>query len=87
VKVDPTKGWSLVLLSISTSIDALVVGFSIGLMGVPVLSACIIIGTAAALMTIIGMLIGAGTAAALGKRAEALGGVILIILAIIFVIK
>ncbi|MBU1651991.1 manganese efflux pump MntP family protein, partial [bacterium] len=45
------------------------------------------IGTAAALMTIIGMLIGAGTAAALGKRAEALGGVILIILAIIFVIK
>jgi len=84
--VDPSKGWSLILLSISTSIDALVAGFSIGLLGMPVLTACIIIGVTAAIMTIIGMLIGAGTATILGNRAEAVGGIILIILAIIFVV-
>lgn len=83
---DPTRGWTLILLSISTSIDALIVGFGLGLLGVNILLACIIIGITASLMTIIGMLIGAGAAHALGARAELVGGLVLIGLAIIFVI-
>jgi putative Mn2+ efflux pump MntP len=35
---DPTKGLSLVLLSIATSIDALAVGFSLSVIGVSILS-------------------------------------------------
>jgi putative Mn2+ efflux pump MntP len=30
---DPTRGWSLLALSVATSLDALVVGFSLGLKG------------------------------------------------------
>lgn len=83
---DPTRGWTLILLSTSTSIDALIVGFGLGLLGVNILLACIIIGITASLMTIIGMLIGAGVAHAIGTRAELVGGLVLIGLAIIFVI-
>ena len=84
---DPTKGWSLIVLSFSTSIDALITGFGLGLMGVNILLACIVIGVTASLMTIIGMLIGAGAAYAIGRRAEAFGGIVLISLAFFFLLS
>ncbi len=85
-KVDPTKGWQLIILSVSTSIDALIAGFGLGLMGVHVLFSCIVIGITAGIMTMIGMLIGAGASATLGKGAEIFGGVVLTVLAVIFLI-
>jgi putative Mn2+ efflux pump MntP len=84
---DPTRGWSLVVLSFSTSVDALITGFSLGLMGVNILIACIVIGVTASLMTIIGMLIGAGAAYAIGRRAEAFGGIVLMLLAAFFILR
>jgi putative Mn2+ efflux pump MntP len=83
---DPTRGWSLVMLSVSTSIDALVAGFSLGLMGTNIFAACAVIGVTAGLMTIAGMILGAGAARGLGKWAEFAGGIILMVLAIAFVI-
>lgn len=83
---DPTRGWTLVLLSISTSIDALIVGFGLGLLGVHVLLACIVIGITASMMTIVGMFIGAGAARAIGARAEMAGGIVLTGLAVIFLV-
>ena len=41
---DPTRGWSLVGLSVATSIDALAVGISIGLMGISIWLPALIIG-------------------------------------------
>lgn len=84
---DPTRGWSLIVLSFSTSVDALITGFGLGLMGVHVLVACIVIGITASMMTIVGMLIGAGAAYAIGKRAEAFGGIVLMLLAVFFILK
>ncbi len=83
---DPTRGWSLVMLSFSTSIDALVAGFSLGLMKVNIIAACLLIGFMAGAMTITGMVIGAGAARGLGKWAEFGGGLVLVALAIIFMI-
>jgi len=81
---DPTRGWTLVLLSISTSIDALIAGFSLGLLGVHILLACLIIGMAAALMTMAGMFIGAGAGRVMGRWAELFGGAVLITLSVFF---
>jgi putative Mn2+ efflux pump MntP len=81
---DPTRGWSLVILSFSTSVDALVAGFSLGLIGSGILTACIVIGLIAGLMTVTGMFLGAGAAKGLGKWAEFAGGVGLIVLAVVF---
>jgi len=83
---DPTRGWSLIVLSISTSVDALVAGFSLGLLGVNILISCLVIGLAAGIMTAAGMFLGAGAARGLGKWAEFAGGLGLMVLAVVFVV-
>lgn len=83
---DPTKGWSLVMLSFSTSVDALIAGFSLGLLGMNILISCLVIGFTAGVMTIAGMLIGASAARILGRWAELFGGVVLMGLALFFVL-
>jgi putative Mn2+ efflux pump MntP len=85
-KKDPTRGWLLITLSLSTSVDALIAGFSLGILGVNILIACLVIGLTAGLMTAAGMLIGAGAARALGRWAELFGGLVLIALAIFFIV-
>ncbi len=75
---DPTRKWSLVLLSIATSIDALAVGLSIAFLEVKILWASIIIGIVAAVMTLMGMGFGKTLGARFGKAMEFIGGVILI---------
>lgn len=75
---DPTKGLSLVLLSIATSIDALAVGLSLSLLGVAIWTPALVIGLTAALLTLCGMLLGRRLASAWGKRVEILGGLLLI---------
>jgi putative Mn2+ efflux pump MntP len=75
---DPTRGWSLVMLAVATSIDALVVGFSLGLRGGRIWQASIVIGLVAGLMALIGVELGRKLGAALGKRAEAVGAIVLI---------
>lgn len=83
---DSTRGWTLVLLSISTSLDALVVGFSLGLLGLNIFFACLVIGLTAGLMTVGGMLVGAGAAKGLGRWAEFGGGILLMAMAVWFVV-
>ena len=78
---DKTRGWSLVLLSIATSIDALGAGIGLGLLEIQLLKSCLIIGVVAALMTFIGMKLGRYLSQAFGARFEALGGFVLIALA------
>jgi len=77
---DPTRGWSLLLLSTATSIDALVVGFSLGLRGEAIWLASVLIGVTAAVMALAGVALGKKLGAALGKRAELAGAGLLIAL-------
>lgn len=85
--VDPTRGWSLVVLSTATSIDALAVGFGLGLVGGNLFLACVLIGLTAGSMTWIGMLLGRTLAARVGTFAEILGGVVLVLLAVRMLMK
>ena len=75
---DPTKGLSLVLLSIATSIDALAVGFSLSVIGVSIWMPALVIGLVAGVLTIAGMLLGGRIGDRWGSRVEILGGLVLI---------
>jgi len=75
---DPTKGLSLVLLSIATSIDALAVGFSLSVIGVSIWMPALVIGLVAGVLTIVGMLLGGRIGDRWGSRVEIFGGLVLI---------
>ena len=81
---DPTRGWSLLLLSLATSIDALVVGISLGLKGHAIWQASIFIGLGAALMAILGVTIGKRAGKAFGRKAEFIGAVVMMGLGVSF---
>jgi len=80
--MDPTKGWSLVALSLATSIDALGVGLSLGMVGRDVFGAAVVIGIVAAVMTLGAMKLAGLMSARLGQRMGLVGGVILIAIAV-----
>ncbi len=79
-KKDPTKGLSLVILSIATSIDALAVGFSISVLSISIWTPALVIGMVAGLFTILGLQIGKriGSAARLSRYADLTGGIVLL---------
>ena len=79
---DISKGLVLITLSIATSIDALAVGLSFAFLEVNIGLASGTIGIVAFIATIIGFLVGQRAARIIGKRAEMLGGFILIAIAI-----
>jgi putative Mn2+ efflux pump MntP len=79
---DPTKGLSLVVLSLATSMDALAVGISLGLIGASIWIPAIVIGLVTMFITAFGIGIGRGAGRFLGVWAERLGGVVLIIIGI-----
>ncbi len=74
---DPTAGWSLVVLSVATSIDALAVGLSLAMLGASIFAPALVIGMVAAAFTAAGMAIGRRIGLAWGRRVEVLGGLIL----------
>ena len=78
VRADITRGFSLVLLSVATSIDALAVGLSLAVIETPIVVPSFIIGVVAALMTIVGLRLGERLSGAVGRRMEFVGGLILI---------
>lgn len=75
---DPTTGFSLIILSVATSIDAFAVGLSFALLDISIMTASIIIGIVAFAMTAGGIFLGAHAGKKLGKKAGVLGGLILI---------
>ena len=75
---DPTRGRHLVMLSIATSLDALAVGLSLAMLQVNLVFPSVIIGIVTAGMTLAGMLLGRRLQESVGKRAELLGGLVLI---------
>jgi putative Mn2+ efflux pump MntP len=82
IRRDPSKGLELIILSLATSIDALAVGFSLALIDVDILYPAIVIGIVTALFSVVGVLIGEFFGKILYKKAEVLGGIILILIAL-----
>ena len=77
-EVDITRGLLLITLSIATSIDALAVGLSFAFLNVDIALASPTIGAIAFVVTITGFRLGKRTSKLIGKRAEAIGGIILL---------
>ncbi|MBN2254838.1 MAG: manganese efflux pump, partial [Deltaproteobacteria bacterium] len=75
---DPTRGLTLLLLSVATSIDALAVGLSLAFLDIGILYPSVVIGIVAAFMTVCGMVFGDLLGKRVGKKAGILGGLILI---------
>jgi manganese efflux pump family protein len=79
---DPTSGWSLLVLSVATSIDALAVGLSLAMIGSAIVVPALVIGIVAGAFTAVGMLLGRRIGTLWGKRVEVLGGLILLAIGI-----
>ncbi len=77
---DPSRGWSLIVLSVATSIDALAVGLSLGVLGSGILAPSVIIGITCAIFSAVGVFLGKRAGALLGRRAEAVGGIMLVVI-------
>jgi putative Mn2+ efflux pump MntP len=75
---NPSRGLTLVMLSVATSIDALAVGLSLALLSVNVFWAALLIGGVSALLSLLGLLLGNQLGLRFGKSMEIVGGLILI---------
>lgn len=77
-KIDITRGLALLVLAIATSIDALAVGLSFGLLTINIGLAVATIGTVAMVITGVGFYGGGRFGHLLANRAELVGGIVLI---------
>ena len=73
-------GWALFSASIATSIDAAAAGVTIDLLQYPVVIVCAIIASVTFVLSGAGVMLGRAVGAVVGKRAELLGGLVLIVL-------
>ncbi len=76
----------LILLAVATSIDALAVGISYGLLGEAILLPSVIIGVVAFAFSFAGVLAGHKLSGILGSKMEILGGCILILIGVKFLL-
>lgn len=77
----------LTLLAIATSIDALAVGISYGLIGEAILLPSIIIGVVAFSFSFAGVLAGHKLSDVLGSKMEIFGGIVLILIGLKFLVE
>jgi len=83
-RCDPTRGMSLIMLSVATSIDALAVGLSMSVLGISIWYPALIIGLVALVFTAAGLHIGRLIAGAsrFGQVAEVAGGCVLLLIGV-----
>ena len=75
---DPSRGWTMVMLSIAVSIDALAVGLSLAFLGVNIWTPALIIGLVTGALSLAGLRMGNEVGKRFGKSVEVLGGLVLI---------
>ena len=75
---DPSRGKTLLVLAVATSIDALAAGLSFGVLSRPILVPAIIIGLVCIAFSVVGVYIGKKAGALVGQKGEIIGGLCLI---------
>ncbi|HBS6956555.1 manganese efflux pump MntP [Klebsiella pneumoniae] len=70
--------WLLVTTAFATSLDAMAVGVGLAFLQVSIVTTALAIGCATFIMSTLGMMVGRFIGPLLGKRAEILGGILLI---------
>jgi manganese efflux pump family protein len=81
-RTDPSKGFSLIMLSVATSIDALAVGLSLAMIQINIWYPCAVIGIITASLSVIGIIAGKSLGQKLRLRMEFFGGMILILIGV-----
>lgn len=77
---DPSRGFTLVLLAVATSIDALAIGLSLGMLQVKIWYPSVIIGVVTSGLSLFGLRVGTRLGARFGKHMEIVGGTLLSLL-------
>lgn len=79
---DPTKGFTMVMLSVATSLDALAVGLSLSMLNISIWMPAAVIGVVACLFTTLGLHLGKriSRAAAVRRWADGLGAFVLFVI-------
>ncbi len=80
-EVDPSEilgTANLIMFTVAVSIDALAVGLSFRLEDLPILVPSLFMGAGTLLFTFVGLLVGNRTGKAFGKKAQIMGGLVLI---------
>ena len=80
------QGFAIIDLGLAISVDELAVGFSLGLLGLPLVVAVIWLGVQAFLAAQIGMRVGSRLGAELRERGEQLAGLVLIGMALLLLV-
>jgi len=83
---DHASLWGLILFALSVSIDSFSVGISLGLFASDVWLAVMMFGSFGLAMSMAGLLLGRHVSSWLGEYGEALGGVILLVIGVKFLI-
>lgn len=84
---DPSRGLTLVVLALATSIDAFAVGLSLALVGVSIWVPSVVIGVVTGCLSLLALKVGARLWRELGRRMEAVGGLILIAIGVRIVVS
>lgn len=77
---DPSRGWSLMALSVAVSLDALAVGLSLAFLHVSIWQPVLVIGLITGALSWLGVRLGRRLGRRWGPRMEQAGGVILILI-------
>jgi manganese efflux pump family protein len=75
---DPSRGATLLMLSVATSIDALAIGLTLAMIGNGIWMASVVIGIVTASLSLLAVALGTRVGRAAGTRMEIVGGVALI---------
>jgi putative Mn2+ efflux pump MntP len=75
---DPTRGPTLILLAVATSIDALAVGMGLGVMKNPILVPALLFGGITLVLSVAGLAFGRGLGVKFGRSMTVVGGLVLI---------
>ncbi|MFC4728764.1 manganese efflux pump MntP family protein [Coralloluteibacterium thermophilus] len=70
--------WAIAATGFATSIDAMAVGASLAFLEVPILPVALTVGATTLLMVTLGIMLGRLVGAMIGRRAEVIGGIVLI---------
>ncbi len=75
---DPSRGTTLVMLSLATSIDALAIGLTLAMLGHGIWYAALVIGLVTGSLSFLAILVGRRVGTAIGGKMEVVGGVALL---------
>jgi manganese efflux pump family protein len=80
-KLAASRGPAVIALGLSVSLDELAIGFSLGLLNVPIVPAIVLIAAQAFVVSQVGFALGSRIGAATREGAERLAGAVLIVIA------